>query len=241
MSKGTVNKKESQKTDYSVLVLLLVGLIFLYYNVFRKDKVNDTESTSSEYQTVVAAYSVINIELNNKRAFNVSVRIYEKLPDIQLMEIANKVKSDIDAVSDRGVVFFLLPEMQERNGPWAAVDYNPEIKVRIIGKSIEDERKIRSGLGNVTDYVGLWMDDGIPGDAIIRIRNDKVEGFVLELISLYDPKPSNLATSIKRVKKDGKTIYLDLDNKGQYFVVEENGDLSMYDSYGFNSKYLKLR
>jgi hypothetical protein len=235
--KATVNKNEPQKTDYFVLLLLLAGLIFLYYNVFQKDK----GLSSSDNEVELAPYSIINTDLNLKRGFRVSVRIYEKLPNLDLIDIAKRVKSDINAISDRGMVFFLLPEMLDKNGGWAAVDFNPEIRVRIIGKSIEDEYKIRSGLENVTNYVGLWMDNGMPGDVIIRIRKDKVEGNVFEYVSPTDPKPSELAIPLKRIQKGGKTIFIDNENTEQFFVVEENGDLLAYDNYGFICRYVKLK
>ena len=41
--------------------------------------------------------------------------------------------------------------------------------------------------------------------------------------------------------KDGKVIYKDLENRDQYFKVEDNGDLSVYDKDGCISTYQKVK
>ena len=186
-------------------------------------------------------YKLLKTVLNDKRAFNVAVRIYKKLSDEQLKSLAQKIKSDINAISEKGVVFFLLPEMEVDNGAWSAVDFDREVKVRIIGQSIKDEQKIKSELENITDYIGLWLDNGTQGDVIIRIRNDKLEGYVFEYISASDPKPSDLATPLIKTQKNEKTIFKDTEHQEQFFIVENNGDLSVYDNYGFVSTYKKLK
>jgi uncharacterized membrane protein YvbJ len=240
----SVDNKAPQKTNYFVLILIFGGLIALYYNIFHKEKETaspDTQMSSTNYQTVLPEYTLLKSELNNKRAFNVAVRIDTKISDYQLKSLAQKIKSDINAVSEKGVVFFLLPEMEIDNGAWAAVDFYPELKVRIIGQSITDEQKVKSGLEHITDYVGLWLDNGTEGDVIIRIRKDKLEGYVFEYISPSDPKPSNLATPLIKTKKNGKTIFKDTEHPEQFFLLENNGDLSVYDNYGFVATYKKLK
>lgn len=238
------DSKPSGKIKYFILILVFGGFILLYYNVFQKERSvtsSDTQLSSTNNERLLPEYTLLETVLNNKRAFNVAVRIDKKLSDNQLKSIAQRIKSDINAVSEKGVVSFLLPEMEVDNGAWAAVDFDREIKVRIIGQSITDEQKIKSGLKNITDYIGLWLDNGIPGDVIIRIRKDKLEGYVLEYIPVSDPKPSDLATQLIKTQKNGKTVFKDTEHPEQFFLLENNGDLSVYDNYGFVSTYKKLK
>lgn len=210
------------------VIILLIGTLLFSYNFFHKEK-------------VYANYSVLKTDQNDERKFLVSVRISEKLSDDKLKDIAQKVKDNINAVSDMGAISFLLPEMEEGNGAWAIVEFNPEMQVRIIGQSISDERKVNSEIDNITDYSGLWSDNGEQGDVIIRIRKDKLQGYVFEYISPSDPKPSELASPLKKITKNNKIEFLDLENKGDYMIIEDNGDLSCYDKDGFISTYKKLK
>jgi hypothetical protein len=183
-----------RKANYFIIILL-VSVAFLSYNFFHKEK-------------VYADYTLLKSDTNNERMFNVSVRIFNKLSDEQLKDIAQKVKEDINAVSNIGVVFFLLPEMEENNGAWAAVDFKPEMQVRIIGQSVLDEHKINSNIENITDYFGLWSDNGEEGDVIIRIRKDKLQGYVFEYISPSNPQPSKLASPLKKLQEIIKSYFL---------------------------------
>lgn len=235
----------------------MVGLIYLFYSIFDYDKSSPSKIVTSESTTptnksiettsptnssfTTTNYTILDPDVNSKRGFRVSVRISEKISDDQLKSIAQKVKEQINAISDKGMMFFLLPEMVGNNGAWAAVDFDPDMKVRLLGQSVSDEQKIKSQLSNITDYIGLWIDNQMQGEIIIRIRKDKKEGLVIENISPTDPKPSEFATPIIKVTKNGKTIFKDTEHPEQYFLLEKNGDLSVYDNYGFFTTYKKIK
>lgn len=222
--------------DSSLISLLGLSLHFILFI-----SCNSNPKSSPDNYKINVNYSIIDIELNNQRAFNVAVRIQTKITNNELIALAKRVKTDIKATSDKGVVFFLLPEMEINNGAWAAVDFLPEINTRIIGKSMLDENSAKQNLDKITDYIGLWTDNDIPGNIIIRIRMDKAEGIVKEYISSTDRRPSELATPLKRISKNGKTVFIDKESPGQYYIVEINGDLSAYDEDGFIVTYKKLK
>ena len=177
------------KYNYFIALVILIGLAVVYYYSTKKEFVVNTK------------YTLIETSLNNQRGFNACVRVPEKISDKELKSIAKKVKEDINAISEKGVVFFLLPEMEIGNGAWAAVDFTPDIEVRIIGQSFPEEKLIKKGLENIIDYVGLWSDNGTHGDVIIRIRKDKKQRYVFEYISPIIPKPSDMATPLFKNKK----------------------------------------
>lgn len=216
------------KYNYLIALLILVGLAFFYYTS-KKDVVVNTK------------YTLVETSINNQRGFNACVRINEKISDKELKSIAQKVKEDINAISEKGVVFFLLPEMEINNGAWAAVDFTPDMEIRVIGQSISEETAIKNGLEKITDYVGLWSDNGTHGDVIIRIRKDKKLCYVFEYISPINPKPSDMATPLIKKIKNGKTIYKDTEHPEQFYLLEDNGDLSVYDNYGFVATFKTLK
>lgn len=239
-----VNGQLNTKPNYFIIGLVVfIIAVFAYNNHYENSKVNSQLSTpqGGNVETKSLSYSLLEIELNNKRAFNISVRIDEKLTDNQLINLSQKVIKEIKVRSNKGVVFFFLPNMKLNNGAWAAVDYEPNISVRIIGQSLVDESLIKSGLENITDYYGLWADEGSKGDVIIRIRKDKVHGYVFEFISPTDPSPSEFASPLRKSTFKGKTIFKDIEHPEQFFLLEDNGNLSVYDNYGFVVRYKRLK
>jgi hypothetical protein len=97
--------------------------------------------------------------------------------------------------------------------------------------SVSDEQQIYAGLNSITDYEGLWVDNGVPGVKVIRLRKDKKLGYVLENISVLAPnsKSESYPEQVKKSKKNGKIILTDVEKNGRYYVEEENGDLKVYD------------
>ena len=90
--------KEPQKTNYFVLVLILVGTLFLFYNIFKKEKPpkpsSDIIYSAPSYQTASPGYTLLKTSLNNKRAFNVQVRISSKISEGELQSLAQKIKAE---------------------------------------------------------------------------------------------------------------------------------------------------
>jgi hypothetical protein len=195
---------------------------------------------SSRIDSPKTDYSLLEIGKNDKFRFAIYLRISQMVSDNELISMARDVKDDINTISGQGTMFFLLPEIVLDHGAWAAVEFTPEMKVRMIGQSIKDEQKIRSALESITDYVGLWSDRSEQGDIIIRIRKDNNKGYVFEYISSTDTSPSNLVSKLIKRTKDGKTLFEDTESP-DYFLLEDNGDLSAYDEHGYIITYKKLK
>jgi hypothetical protein len=82
------------------------------------------------------------------------------------------------------------------------------------------------------------MRDGL----MIRIRKDQSEGYVFEYITPDGLEPSKFTSPLKKVIRNGKVLFIEKDSpSGQYYVIEENGDLSDYDKDGFYETYKKLK
>ncbi len=224
----------------------MLFFVFIYYEVSNENKNNKATDKAVSYSQPKenmnsAEYSLIKVNSNSKIKFLADVRIDKKLNDNQLKQIAVQIEDDVGVKSERGSIAFYLPEMRTGSGAWAAVDFTPEISIRIIGQSIEEEQEIMAGIDNIHDYEGLWSDNFQQGAMMNRISKDKSLGFVIEIISPSDPKPSEFADQLKKTIQNGRVIYKDIEHPGQYFLVEDNGDLSVYDNDGYTFTYKKLK
>lgn len=227
--------------NYLILALVTIAVICIAYNILHEKNNQDYVSNANKSNLTRSDYDLIKVDMNNNAKFSAYVRIFRKLTNGELEIIAKQVKQDIDTKSNTGSIAFNLPEMLPGNGSWAAVDFSPDPQARIIGQSLEDERQIIAGLDSIDDFVGLWSDNFKQGAVINRIRKDKKGIFFIEWISPINPKPSEFADRLKKITKKGKTTYIQLDDSGQYFLVEDNGNLSVYDHDGYVCTYQKLR
>lgn len=186
-------------------------------------------------------YSILETSTNDKSKFTVSVKIDDKYLEDDLINISAKVKSEIDAISQRGTVFFLLPEMSIGNGAWASIQF-PELTVTYFGTVADD--KINSSNQENQEYfsekkyIGIWIDNYSKDGVLIGIREDRNEGYLKEYIDPNTLEVSTLSTSLVKIKKKGKVIFKDEDSiAGEYFILEKNGNLSAYDNQGYILTY----
>lgn len=208
-----------------------------------KDKRKMEVITAINERYSIPSYTILKQNLNNQIGFNVSVKIPEKYNNNELINIAKSVKEEVGTVSKNGKVFFYLPDMPDDNGAWAIVDFNLEIEVKILGKSLTDENIIRKSINNIKDYYGLWYDNFSSGVSVFRIRKDKRKGYVYEYIDPDYPEQNENSWMLKKGMKNGKVVFYDLEHVEDkvYFEIEKNGDLTQYDKSRFISTYKKLK
>lgn len=190
----------------------------------------------------IPRHDVIEVSVNNYVKCVVSVKVYEKLQEEDLKKVSNIVIEDINPITKRVHVFFFLPEMDINQGAWARVDYEPHANVVYLGRDLKDDSILNNSFEHITDYIGLWVDNSLNGDILIRIREDKQLGFVFEYISSSDPKPSEFPSRLRKGVEGGHTVYYDIESEAnEYFVVEANGNLSAYDNDGLIATFNRIK
>jgi hypothetical protein len=252
---NTDNRKLQQKPNtYFIIALVVIGLVFLYYNVFHKEKesslldssYSNTTSQPKNQIYSVLEYSIAKTAVNNNKLLNVTVRITEKVTDNHLSLIAKEIKGKLNPKVHRARIDFILPYMKVDNGGWAIAEFDPDLKIRYLSQSLKDELAIKQNLAKNknADYLGLWLNDdpGTDGDVLFAIRRDKTLGFVQEFVASAELKHSDDPTPLKKIIRNGKALYKVIDNSsGDYYIIEDNGNLSAYDDQGYIATYKKFK
>lgn len=88
--------------------------------------------------------------------------------------------------------------------------------------------------------VGIWEDDYTQG-LLWRIRKDPKLGYVLDIGDISDTSKWVRSTTLKEEYLNGYRVFFDKGNVEQYYIVEENGNLSVFDSYGWIATYRKIK
>lgn len=214
------------------------------------DSINQFEKTQSSQTDII--YSIIEetedigipqegIEVVS--VYTARIRIPDRITEGEIKKLAITLKK-IRNTKAKGIRYwFYLPGMNKDDMAWATAVFHPNLEVKIIGRTIDVEKVVQSNLNNIEDYVGIW-DGNYAEDVVMRIRKDKSLGYLYELISTQDPKPGPLPDLLKLEKKNGKVMFKVIEsNYGEYFIIEENGDLSDWNDEGHieTFKVLKYR
>ncbi|MGO4920636.1 hypothetical protein [Maribacter spongiicola] len=181
-------------------------------------------------------YDYILISEVTDRAFNktsIEIQLKEELSEADLKNIALEIKGSRDDF-DKIWIFYFLPDQEPGNGAWATTHFKPELNVKILGAT--KEASVKMNTTKVTgEIVHSWFENDpmLPNNKYLVKENDK-----LYMKSIY--AKSKLAGDSGEMKeevfinklKNGTTRFDYKNNHGEYYLIEKNGNLGLYDDSG---------
>jgi len=159
---------------------------------------------------------------------NIDVRLNTKVSQADLKEIALALREDRKQYEKLWICYY-LPGMKVGSGAWAITHFTPELEVKIFGSTLAEDRETASTVNIDGDIVGKWRSEtSLSGAALIVYSNSNGK---LMLKTTF--KDGSSRTEEVRESKEGSRIRYDDGNlNGEYFVVENNGNLGIYGDNG---------
>jgi hypothetical protein len=186
-----------------------------------------------EKESNIPKYKIIEISTNSEVKSVVRVRLFERLTDEKIYLLANKIKGNPILKSERVHIFLFLPKMNLDYGAWAVVDFNPDYELTYLKEDHSDDEPSKPKWAKLKQYTGIWADSQMNGDVAYALRKDSKLGLVMDYISLSNPADCEISEVLKKTTYKGKVKLIKLDNDfGEYYIIENNGDLSIYDKFG---------
>lgn len=165
-------------------------------------------------------------ELQNIKK-SIYIQIPEQLTEKQLRAIADQIK-DRNTKYQRLFIFYLLPDMKIGSGAWATTHYNPNLEIKIMGVNKATEEKLKS-IGDVSgDVVGKWYDKTPNLEHSILIYEENGQFKMKETYKNGSEREKTLEVS----KSGGKQKFVYKNNFGEYLLIENDGNLGIYDRDG---------
>lgn len=225
---------------FAVIGLFFMGLIFMALcaglfgdrsNLPEKQTTSTSQSGAQNSQTDIldgVDYQIIKDDtfLDYKRS--VDVRVQKKISEEQLRTLALKLKAKNPNQFERTFICYYLPGMLVDSGAWATTHFNPELEVKVLGLTGEEEKKLRK-MPEVKHpgSLGDWFleDDAFPG----RISIYKEDGMYY-MEKMYQDGNSSKDQLVEKDFKGGrKFMKVKLSGpKNDYYVIKSNGDLQIW-------------
>ena len=178
-------------------------------------------------------YNIIEDEKKLDIKRSVVVSLNRKVTRDVLKEIALTLKQNDTMSYQRTFIGYFLVGEDKNNGYWARTDFKPNLEVRIIGLSIEEERALAKKPEPVPGrkIIGSWLDDrpGVGAKLTLFYTNEK-----LFLESTYSDGSSGVKEKTERSDNRGRRI----DDKGgndfgDYLLINPNNELEFWDERGY--------
>lgn len=182
-------------------------------------------------------YSIIDEDQNeNLKKTNINIRINKKVDEATLKIIAEELKSDRDGFENLWI-FYYLPDMKVGSGAWATTHYSPDLEVKILG-STEEEDETTSQTDDIPgEVIGKWRSDkSLMGAALIMYKGEDDKLFMQTNFKSGNPMTEELSES----SSNGLKRYDYENTHGEYYLMEKNGNLGMYDSDGKYDEAVKI-
>ena len=183
--------------------------------------------------TVIPAdvtYKIEKIDMIPSIKRSLDVRLSRPVSEDILRAIAIQLKNSDQRVYDRTFISYYLPGMEIGSGGWATSHFDPDLKVSVNGLLVRDEATITKALLNETRnpsrrVIGRWLDETSFGSGISLYRENGV-------IFLYQRWKDGSSRRVQMVKLGQRFKQKESDGSGDYFQIDQQGNLQVRDQRG---------
>jgi len=189
-------------------------------------------------------YQIINTEnlVDIKYTYNIRLS-NNKLSEHELSELAWELKSRLDKEYDRIFINYYLPDDIVGSGAWATSHFDPTLKVKIIGLTPSDIAGLRNKSTslnkkrNSEKMIGKWIAQGYGGVYYLVLYESHGKIY----LAMRDSQ-SSIETEMIIQNKHGRNIYVEKDGNqfGEYYVINIDGYLEVYDYQGYIERYERI-
>ena len=184
-------------------------------------------------------YTIINEEKFTNIKTMIDVRLKSEVDRETLTKIAFELKNDGRRNYQSIFINYYLPEMEVGKGAWALSHFNPDLEVSILGLTkTEKTQLLKEPSLSESNLIGRWIDNTPHLSGIITISRN---ANILELSIKYKDGSEAVKKLIERTVSGQKHWIEEGNDFGEYYVLNSDGTLSIYDSEGLIKTMPKVK
>lgn len=161
---------------------------------------------------------------------SIDIRLSKKVTRNFLQKLALNLREAEPRKYDRLFIAYYLPGMTPGSGAWATSHFNPNLEVKILGISIEEETALTSSSNTSGEVIGEWLDESpyLGSKFTLMKENGKIT-----MMRKFKDGSSSEKEMIQKNQAGGLRFEEKKRNSfGEFYLIERNGNLSIYDNSG---------
>lgn len=206
------------------------------------DQVKPTDSQSAPAVVPVpndVSYTIIKTDVMPGIKRGLDIRLNRKVSEEVLRTIATELKNSDQHTYERTLIAYYLPGMEVGSGAWAISHFDPDLQIRILGASLDQEKTLLAKSTNRPagqDVIGRWQDD-FPGEVITIYREDGQ----LFIERNFKDGSSSKQKALEKASPIGRRFEAkERSDDGHYCVIDKTGDLQQRDKQGLVATAKKI-
>jgi len=198
-------------------------------------KFSKKKTISSAFQFQGVNYTIIKKRHFGNIKATIDIRLERKVSEDFLKKLASKIREDEPKKFDRIFLSYYLPNMTYGAGAWATTHFETNLKVKILGTTIKEEGILLNEPKKILydEIIGEWFDDSpyVAGKYTFIKKSGKI--FMIRKLN----KGRKKGTKIEMIQKNqsGRIRFEEKkkrNDSGEYYLIEKNGNMSVYDNAG---------
>ncbi|PQP06347.1 hypothetical protein C5612_00855 [Pseudomonas frederiksbergensis] len=184
-------------------------------------------AASSSFQGV--NYSVVSDKSKRDIKRAVEVVLDERLDQPTLEALANQIKNSNPMSFQRTFISWRI-KGEDGGGYWAKTDFDPTLTVRFLGTTVAEYNKLKaSSTATEGEVFGSWLSNWGTDYKMVGYRKS---GKIFIRSTFKDG--SSGAREFVSKKISGRSVLIDAEGSdfGEYFLVNEQGDLEFWGENG---------
>ena len=243
-----VKKKPDVGGIGCVVVLLIIFILIVSFLMGNgsssSSSTNSKRSYSSSLRTKSSSvkYSIINSVSIPRIKRSLDIRLYQKVSEDALRDLAYKLKNQGPSNYERTFICYYLPDMVVDHGAWATTHFNPDLEVRILGLTKEQERfLLRKEKADPSKMIlGQWLDQTPLTSHKTTIYQKNGKFYIEKAFSdgssgVYDLIEMTVSSVGRRFREKEESAF------GDHYVLDKNGDLQSWDNEGYIGTARKVK
>lgn len=175
------------------------------------------------------AYKITDDSVKGNIKRTVEVQLNSRTDEVTLRALAAEIHSLSSEDVQRTFIGYRIVGYHENQSYWATTNYNPDLKVQILGETADEYEKIKKAPIPDGEILGAWMANwgqeykmtAYSHEGKTFIRSDFGNGS-------FADKSYGLSQTV-----NGKKLQDDAGEEiGEYFMINENGDLEFWSENG---------
>jgi len=173
-------------------------------------------------------YSILDEQIIPGIKRSLDVRLNRKVSEGVLRMIALKLKGADSKKYERTFIGYYLPEMTVGAGAWATTHFNPNLEIRILSLTVEQENALKQVVDEPTrQIIGVWLHDKEWLAARITLFRQDGE---LQMETTYKDGSSGKQKMVEKPSSQGRK-FMAADRTGpnnDYYLIDDQGRLQIW-------------
>ncbi|MBQ0736482.1 hypothetical protein [Aquimarina celericrescens] len=224
--------------------LILIFLVINLHTFCSNPKKKEINQVNIE-NNIINNSEIINFKIINEvkdiqfKKTSIEIRLEEAVNLDILTMIALQLKKERSSFNKLWI-FYFLPEHEIGNGAWATTHFQPELEVKILGATMESSEELNSKT-TTGSIIGSWKDNDamLPNRVFLVDEDNTLFIKTIYAKSKYAGEGGELIEKVKRKDYNGLVRYDYKNNHGEYYILENNGNLGLYNDSGKFKELIK--